>query len=62
MLAPKYRKPVLRGEVGAQVRELVREICRSLDMDIIAGTLDLIMCICYRGAGPRASCLASFHD
>jgi REP element-mobilizing transposase RayT len=24
----KYRKPVLRGEVGTEVRDLIREICR----------------------------------
>jgi putative transposase len=34
---PKYRKPVLRGEVGVRVRELIREICRTLDIDIVAG-------------------------
>lgn len=34
---PKYRKPVLRGEVGVRVRELIREICRTLDIDILAG-------------------------
>jgi putative transposase len=34
---PKYRKPVLRGEVGARVRELVREICRTLDIEIVSG-------------------------
>jgi putative transposase len=34
---PKYRKPVLRGEVGLRVRELVRRICHSLDVEIIRG-------------------------
>jgi len=33
----KYRKPVLRGEIALRVRELVREICRSNDIEIISG-------------------------
>jgi putative transposase len=34
---PKYRKPVLRGDVGLRVRELVRRICQALDVEIIKG-------------------------
>jgi putative transposase len=34
---PKYRKPVLRGEVGVRTRELIREICRTHDIEIIKG-------------------------
>jgi putative transposase len=34
---PKYRKPVLRGEVGTRLRELVREICKSHDIEIVKG-------------------------
>ena len=34
---PKYRKPVLRGEVGPRARELIREICRSHDIEILRG-------------------------
>ncbi len=34
---PKYRKPVLRGEVGLRLRELVREICKSYDIEILQG-------------------------
>lgn len=37
MFIPKYRKPVLRGEVGVRLRELVREICKSLDIEILKG-------------------------
>ena len=33
----KYRKPVLRGEVGTEVRDLIREICRSNDIEILQG-------------------------
>ena len=34
---PKYRKPVLRGAVGKRLRELVREICLSRDIEILGG-------------------------
>ena len=34
---PKYRKPVLVGEVGLRVRELIREICRAHDIEILQG-------------------------
>ena len=33
----KYRKPVLRGDVGTEVRDLIREICRSNDIEILQG-------------------------
>ncbi len=33
----KYRKPVLRGDVGTEVRDLIREICRSSDIEILQG-------------------------
>lgn len=35
----KYRKPVLRGEVAQRVRHLVREICRSHDVEILRGAV-----------------------
>jgi putative transposase len=34
---PKYRKPVLRGEVGTRLRDLIREICKTLDIEILQG-------------------------
>ena len=34
---PKYRKPVLRGDVGLRVRELVRRVCHALDVEIVKG-------------------------
>ena len=34
---PKYRKPVLRGDIGLRVRDLIREICRTNDIDILQG-------------------------
>ncbi len=33
----KYRKPVLRGDIGVRTRELLRQICKSLDVEIIKG-------------------------
>ncbi len=33
----KYRKPALSGEVALRVRELIREICKSMDVEIIKG-------------------------
>ena len=33
----KYRKPVLLGDVAARLRDLIREICKSMDIEIIRG-------------------------
>ena len=33
----KYRKKVLQGEVGKRVRELIRQICRENDVEIMKG-------------------------
>jgi putative transposase len=33
----KYRKPILRGEVGRRIRELIRQTCASLDVYIVKG-------------------------
>lgn len=33
----KYRKPVLQGVIAERVRELIREICRAHDVEIIKG-------------------------
>jgi putative transposase len=35
----KYRKPVLRGDIGTEVRELTREVCRTLDIEILQGPI-----------------------
>ena len=34
---PKYRKPVLRGDVGSRLRELIRRICNDNDVEILKG-------------------------
>lgn len=33
----KYRKKVLKGEVAQKVRELIREICKGNDIEILKG-------------------------
>jgi len=33
----KYRKPVLAGPVGTRLRDLVREICRTNEIEILQG-------------------------
>jgi len=33
----KYRKPVLRGEIAKHLRELVRQVCATLDVEIVTG-------------------------
>ena len=35
----KYRKGVLTGDVGIRVRELVREICRTHEIEILEGAV-----------------------
>ena len=35
----KYRKRVLAGEVGLRLRELVREICRTNEIEILQGAV-----------------------
>jgi putative transposase len=33
----KYRKPVLRGGIAERLRDLIREICKSEDVEIVKG-------------------------
>jgi len=33
----KYRKPVLRGEIAERARDLIREICKAKDVEILKG-------------------------
>jgi len=33
----KYRKPVLRGEIAKHLRELVKQTCATLDVEIVSG-------------------------
>jgi putative transposase len=36
-LITKYRKPVLTGEVAIRMRELVRDVCKARDVEILKG-------------------------
>ena len=36
---PKYRKPVLRGDLALELRSLIREICRTMDIEIVRGNI-----------------------
>jgi putative transposase len=36
---PKYRKAILSGQVGIRLRSLVREICRTLEIEIVEGSV-----------------------
>ncbi|CAN5898105.1 hypothetical protein BH24ACI4_BH24ACI4_17370 [soil metagenome] len=33
----KDRKPVLTGDIGRSLRDLIREVCRSEDIEILQG-------------------------
>lgn len=33
----KYRKPVLHGDVAVRLRDLIREICKTMDIEIFKG-------------------------
>jgi putative transposase len=37
VFSTKYRKPVLRGSIVLEVRELIREICLSNEIEIVRG-------------------------
>ncbi len=37
----KYRKKVLSGIIAERVRELLREICKANDVEIIKGHVDI---------------------
>ena len=37
----KYRKKVLGGEVGRRLRDLIREVCRTQDVEILEGAISL---------------------
>ena len=52
----KYRKLVLRGDVGTEVRDLIREICRSNDIEIWQGLVrpDHVPSVTERPAAPVA--------
>ena len=36
---PKYRKRILTGHIGIKTRELIRQICTEMDVEIITGKM-----------------------
>jgi len=39
VLVTKYRYQVLKGEVGLQVRELIRQTCQAFEIEILKGVV-----------------------
>ena len=37
VFSTKYRKPALRGDIAIEVRDLIRQICRANDIEILRG-------------------------
>ena len=37
LFIPKYRKPILRGEIGERARDIIREVCKANDIEILKG-------------------------
>ena len=52
----KYRKKVLTGSVGVRLRELVREVCRTNDIEILQGAVSAdhvhVLVSCPPGLSP----------
>jgi len=42
----KYRKAILGGEIRTEVRDLIREICRSHDIEVLEGHMHPDISIC----------------
>ena len=51
----KYRKPVLRGEIAERVRDLIREICKANDVEILRGHISADHVHIFVSAPPHLS-------
>ena len=51
----KYRKPVLFGNVATRLRVLVREICKSMDFEIIRGHVSKDLVHLFMSVPPHVS-------
>lgn len=51
----KYRKPAFRGDIGQRVRDSIREICRSKDIEILRGHVRTDHVHLLLGVPPRLS-------
>lgn len=53
--ATKYRKPILAGAVGYRVRDLIREICRTFNVQILRGHVSTDHVHLFVSAPPQIS-------
>ncbi len=51
----KYRKPVLKGSVGYRVRDLIREICQTFNVQILKGHISADHVHIFISAPPQLS-------
>lgn len=51
----KYRKPVLTGKVGYRVRDLIRQICEALNIQILRGHISKDHIHIFISAPPQLS-------
>ena len=51
----KYRKPVLIGEIAERARDLIREICKSVDVEITKGHISKDHVHIFVGVPPHIS-------
>ena len=51
----KYRKPVLRGEIGQEVRKQIQQICQGQDVEILQGHVRLDHVHLLLGVPPHLS-------
>lgn len=51
----KYRKPVLTGKIGYRVRDLIREICQTLSVQILRGHVSTDHVHIFVSAPPQLS-------
>ena len=53
--ATRYREPILTGYVGIRLRELIREVCRAYEIEILEGHIDRDFVRIFVSAPPELS-------
>jgi putative transposase len=38
---PKYRFQILKGEIGCSTRDIIRELCKWKDLEIVEGNVQI---------------------
>ncbi len=51
----KYRKPILRSEIAERVRDLIRQICKAKDIEIIKGHVSVNHVHIFVSVSPHVS-------